>query len=166
MMDTVDPTDAQKALATVREQRRYVLDASKDPWWVWAALVIGAFLAVASRDFGEIASDVALILAVVLVMLFAVLPAYWPRAAGAMARARVHASVVPGWLRVTSSFAGLAILTAAQLLGRPAAQLLRAGGAPAWAVAHPHVVAAVVASAIVLVIGLVTDRAVRRMARR
>jgi hypothetical protein len=165
-MDTVDPTDAEKALATVREQRQYVLDASKDPWWVWAALAIGAFLAVASRDFGEVANDAALVLAIALIFIFAVLPAYWPRAAGVMARARLHASVVPPWLRVASSLAGLAILAAAELLGRPVARVLRGAGAPDWAVSHPHVVAAVVASAAVLAIGLATDRAVRGMAHR
>ncbi|MDQ1655315.1 MAG: hypothetical protein QOD41_398, partial [Cryptosporangiaceae bacterium] len=64
------------------------------------------------------------------------------------------------------SLAGLAILAAAELLGRPVARVLRGAGAPDWAVSHPHVASAVVASAAVLAIGLATDRAVRSMARR
>ena len=53
MSPPLDPAAAEEALAIARQQRRRVVDASREPWWAWLVVFLLVFAVSATRDFSR-----------------------------------------------------------------------------------------------------------------
>ena len=150
MPPVLDPKDAEQALATVAEQRRRMVTASRPPWWTWPltfAILIGLG---ASQDAGgQVRNWVGLAVSAALLgwmALSRLSPASAERSGLGM-RAMRRRLMPRRWYALIMAVllaAGAAILGA----GSSAAHWLTRAGAPAWAVHHPHTVVGVAVAAL------------------
>jgi hypothetical protein len=156
-----DPLDAERALATVDEQRRRVAAGARTPWWTW--LLTFAVLAGigASQDLAASAQDwVRLAVPVVLIAwmgLARLSPAIAERT-GLGRRPRYQALMPRRRYAIIIAIllgAGVAILAA----GDHMAGWLTRAGVPAWAVHHPHTVTGVVIAVLLTGLAWLTDQA-------
>jgi hypothetical protein len=166
MSPSLDPAEAQQALATVAEQRRRVIAAAGPPWWIWLVTFVVLVGVGVSQDLGarvqqwvSLAVPLAVLAWIGLVRLS---PASAARAGQGM-RARRGALMPRRWhaLILAVFLAGSVAVVAA---GRGLAHWLARAGVPAWAVHHPHTVAGVAVAAVLIGLGWLTDQALNARA--
>jgi hypothetical protein len=163
MTPSLDPVDAERALAVVEEQRRLVADTARPPWWIWLATFAVLVGLGASQDLGASAQDwVRLAVPVGLIAwmgLGRLSPAIAERT-GMSPRPRYRA-LMPGRryavIIAVLLAAGLAIIAA----GDHMARWLTRAGAPTWAVHHPHTVTGVAIAVLLTGLAWLTDQALR-----
>ena len=163
MTPSIDPVDAERALATAEEQRRRVADTARPPWWTW--LVAFAVLVVigASQDAGTGAQDgvrLAVPIALIAWMGLARLSPAIAERTGRSPRPRYQALMSGRRYAVIIAVllgAGAAIVA----VGDHMARWLTQAGAPAWAVHHPHTVTGVAVAVLLTGLAWLTDQALR-----
>jgi hypothetical protein len=163
MTPSLDPVDAERALAAVDEQRRRVADTARPPWWIWLltfAVLVGLGV---SQDLGASAQDlVGLAVPAGLIAwmgLSRLSPAIAERT-GLSPRPRYQALMSGRRYTVIIAVllgAGVAILAA----GDHMASWLTRAGAPTWPVHHPHTVTGVAVAVLLTGLAWLTDQALR-----
>ncbi len=162
MGQPLDPAAAERALEINRRQRRRVVEAAREPWWVWLAALLLVFLVWAARDFGQEARPAILMLGVVLLVGWTYLPKLSPRVGSMIGGGvRAHRSLVPLRLRIALFGVGIVGAALAAYVGDLAAGYLDRMGAPASAVQHPHTVVGLPVALLLTGLARGMDRGVR-----
>ena len=164
MNGNLDPVAAQQALDVTRRQRGRVLQATREPWWVWVAAMALVFAIWAARDFfGPDTFTSVLLVSTVALVAVVWLPRVSPRFGAILGRqVQAHRTATPLRYRVAMTAVSLAGGVAAWLGGAYGADVLRRLGAPAWAVDHPHAAAGATVGAVLTAVAWAVDGAIRR----
>jgi hypothetical protein len=163
MTPSLDPADAERALAAVGEQRRRVADTARPPWWIWPVTFAVLSGIGASQDLGTDGQDAVRLAVCVALIAWMVLGRLSPAIAE-----RMGISPRPRYLALMSRRryavimavligAGVTIIAA----GHHMARWLTQAGAPAWAVHHPHTVTGVAVAVLLTGLAWLTDQALR-----
>jgi hypothetical protein len=163
MTPSLDPADAERALATVDEQRRRVADTARPPWWTWLA-AFAVFVGIgASQDLGTGGQDAGRLAVCAVLIAWVALSRLSPAIAE-----RTGMSPRPRYLALMSR-RRYAVIMAVLLgtgvtivaAGHHMARWLAHAGAPAWAVHHPYTVTGVAVAVLATGLAWLTDQALR-----
>ena len=163
MAPSLDPADAERALATIDEQRRRVADTARPPWWIWLATFVVLAGIGASQDLGTDGQDAGRLVVCAVVIAWVVLGRLSPAIAE-----RIGISPRPRYLALMSR-RRYAVIMAVLLgtgvtivaAGHHMAHWLTKAGAPAWAVHHPYTVTGAAVAVLATGLAWLTDQALR-----
>jgi hypothetical protein len=162
-MDTPSPAEAREALTRVRRVRLETTDSLHPSWRMWVA--VGAVISVfhVAYDFGPAGQAAAVIGFGALSVAWAIAARRSPRLA--TAAGVLHHSALPVYAWLPMVLVCLMFGTAQFFAGPAVHRLLTGSGMPAWIRDHPYATVALPYAALCVAVGLLTNVAVRRMAR-